>query len=52
MAEAIPTNDIKFVAAILYRVYSRTSQLATRTSQLATRTSQLASMARNKAAAT
>ena len=45
MAEAIPTNDIKFVAAILYRVYSRTSQLATRTSQLA-------SMARNKAAAT
>ena len=25
MAEAIPTNDIKFVAAILYRVYSRIS---------------------------
>ncbi len=42
MAEAIPTNDIKFVAAILYRVYSRTSQLATRNSHLATRNSHLA----------
>ncbi|KPV99268.1 hypothetical protein AN213_03186 [Pseudoalteromonas sp. P1-8] len=31
MAEAIPTNDIKFVAEILYRVYSRISHLASRT---------------------
>ena len=41
MAEAIPTNDIKFVAAILYRVYSRTSNLEPRTSNLEPRTSNL-----------
>ena len=36
MAKAIPTNDIKFVAAILYRVTlaSRISHLASRTSNL------------------
>ncbi|GEM_PF-6643021 len=38
MAKAIPTNDIKFEAAILYRVYSRISHLAPRTSNLEPRT--------------
>ena len=44
MAEAIPTKDIKFVAAILYRVYSRISYLAPSTSHLSPRISHLASL--------